>query len=109
EQIGGEKRPHPGLHLVGERSSHGEIVLALFPQVTGKPFDGLSNLLGAGFGNWRSRRGVGNLVFNGGVKVVERGGCLGRLMQNVAAAEAREVIGRIAKPKLMNGAVSTEE
>jgi hypothetical protein len=30
-------------------------------------------------------------------------------MQNVAAAEAREVIGRIAKPKLMNGAVSTEE
>src|SRR5579864_6935625 len=30
-------------------------------------------------------------------------------MQNVAAAKAREVIGRIAKPKLMDGAVSTEE
>src|SRR6266853_1955144 len=73
EQIGGEKWPHPGLHLVGERSSHGEIMLTLFPQVTSQPFNGLSNLLGAGLGNWRSRSGVGNLVFNGGVKVVERG------------------------------------
>jgi hypothetical protein len=83
-------------------------MLALFPQVTGELFDGRSNLLGTGLGNGGSRSGMGNLVFNGGVKVVERGSCLGRLAQNVAAAEAREVIGRIAKPKLMNGAVSAE-
>src|SRR5690349_10653835 len=72
EQIGGKEWPHPSPHLIGEWSSHGGIVLALFPQVTGKPFDGLSNLLGAGLGNWRSRSGGEDLVFNGGVKVVKR-------------------------------------
>jgi hypothetical protein len=66
-------------------------------------------LLGAGLGIGRNRSGVVNLVLNGGVKLVERGSGLGRLMQNVAAAEARQIIGGIAKPKLMNGAVSAED
>jgi hypothetical protein len=52
-------------------------MIALFPQITGEPFDGLSDLLGAGLGIGRNRSGVVNLVFYGGVKLVERGSGLG--------------------------------
>ena len=62
EQICGEKRPQPGLALVGEWSSHGGMMLALFPQITGEPVDGLTNLLGAGLGYRETRPGVGILL-----------------------------------------------
>jgi hypothetical protein len=52
---------------------------------------------------------VGNLAFNGGVKVAEGGSSLGRLAQYVAPAEAGEVVRRIMKPKLMNRAVGPEQ
>jgi hypothetical protein len=51
---------------------------------------------------------LGNLAFNVGVKVVQGGSRLSRLTQDVAPAEAGEIIGRIVKTKLVNRVVGTE-
>lgn len=109
QQPSGKVRPHAGLAQIAERSGDRGIVLALFTQVTGEPFNRLIDLSLGWLPCGRTRYGLGNLAFDAGIEVVEGGRSLGGLAQDVTPAEAREIVGRIVKAKLMNCVVCTEQ
>jgi len=102
-------RPHQGLHLASERKCDGEIVIALLLEIGCEPIGGLSDFLQS----WLVGRFVffssRNLLFDGGVKLVQGGRGLCGLAEDIAAAKAGEIVGRIVEAKLMNGAGGTEQ
>ena len=85
------------------------IALALGAQIRAEPLDRLRDVRGRGLKGRAGRLCLRNPFLDRDVKLVERAGGLGGLAEDVTAAEAGQIVGRVVKAKLMDSAVGADQ